>query len=472
MSTAFPRFVHMFSTARFCGVLVALLAAPIAPVYAQTSSPDATLFRVFLTDGTSLVSYGEYARVADRVVLSMPLGGTPAAPRLQLLSIPAISVNWERTDAYAEAARSARYSATRGPDDFALLGQSVARALSDIAVTTDREQKLAMAIEARQNVTKWAAEHYAYRAADVAHLATLFDGVIADVRSASGARGIELALVANMAAPPDVPLMNAPDLRESADQALRAADLTTDPGERKSLLRAIAETLGGEDGDLAWAASMKAKVDAALSVEERIDKDYASLTARFVGAADRYAQAANVRGVERLQQRVLAEDDRLGRHRPQEMAALLASLDAKLDAARRLRLARDTWAARVEVLRDYELSMAEPAAMLRACRPRLETIRQLEGTPRRTLIWLAGQTSIVIRMLADVTPPAGGEAVHGLFTSAAQLAARAVSSRQQAVSSGEMQPAWEAASAAAGALMLLDRASEELKRLTTVPELK
>ena len=46
--------------------------------------PTPTLYRVFLTDGSTLVSYGEFARVADLVVLSLPLGGTPAAPRLQL----------------------------------------------------------------------------------------------------------------------------------------------------------------------------------------------------------------------------------------------------------------------------------------------------------------------------------------------------------------------------------------------------
>jgi hypothetical protein len=152
------------------------------------------------------------------------------------------------------------------------------------------------------------------------------------------------------------------------------------------------------------------------------------------------------------------------------MAALLALLDTKLDSARRLRLARDQWAARLEVMRDFARALAEPAAMLRACRTRLEAIRQLDTTPRRSLIWLEGQTSIVTRLLAAVTPPPGGETVHGLLTTATQLATRAVSSRQQAVSTGEMKPAWEAASAAAGALMFIDRASDELKRLTTLPE--
>jgi hypothetical protein len=71
-----------------------------------------------------------------------------------------------------------------------------------------------------------------------------------------------------------------------------------------------------------------------------------------------------------------------------------------------------------------------------------------------------------------VTPPAEGATIQGLLTSAAQLASRAAATRQRAVASGEMQPAWEAASAAAGALMQLDRATEELQRLTRAPELK
>ena len=36
-------------------------------VPASAADEDATLLRVFLRDGASLVSYGEFARVADRV---------------------------------------------------------------------------------------------------------------------------------------------------------------------------------------------------------------------------------------------------------------------------------------------------------------------------------------------------------------------------------------------------------------------
>jgi hypothetical protein len=461
----------MFSTATFRAVVAACLLSPAALASAQSASSRATLFRVFLNDGSTLVSYGEYARVADQVVLSMPLGGTPDAPTLQLLSIPASTVNWEQTDAYAEAARAARYAETRGPNDYALLSDAVSRALSDIAVTSDPDRKVAMALEARRNVTRWAAEHYAYRATDVAKLAGMFDDVIAEVREAAGGRNFDLTLIANLAAPPSVPLMNAPDFHETTESAFHAAQLTEDPAERTTLLRSITQSLAGRD-DAEWIAPLRARVASALAIEERIDKNYVEFTRGFIDAADRYARGANVRALQALQQRALVVDRRLGEARPRELASLLASLDARLDAARRLQLARDQWAARLEVLQEYERAMAAPAAMLRASRGRLEAIRQLESTPRQMLVWLAGQTANASRLLSGITPPPGGEKAHGLLTSAAQLAARAVSSRQLAVSTNEMQPAWEASSAAAGALMLLDRASEELQRLKRVPELQ
>ena len=92
-----------------------MLAQPAA------SAAEASLYRVFLRDGSTLLSYGEFARVADRIVMSLPLGGTAAAPDLHLLSIPADTVDWEKTDAYADSVRATRYAGTRGPDDFALL---------------------------------------------------------------------------------------------------------------------------------------------------------------------------------------------------------------------------------------------------------------------------------------------------------------------------------------------------------------
>jgi hypothetical protein len=49
------------------------------------------------------------------------------------------------------------------------------------------------------------------------------------------------------------------------------------------------------------------------------------------------------------------------------------------------------------------------------------------------------------------------------------MAARAADTRLDALRSGSMDQAWAASSAAAGALMLLDQAVAELRRLTAEP---
>src|SRR6185437_12934592 len=137
------------------------------------------------------------------------------------------------------------------------LTNAVSVALSDIASTQDPRRKVAMATEARQNVMKWTADHYGYRAEDVSHLASLFDDVIAETRRANGEPNYELSLVASVAAPPDVPLLPPPTLQESVDQAMRAVTLAPDAGERLSLLQSIERTLSQAGADAAWAAPFR-----------------------------------------------------------------------------------------------------------------------------------------------------------------------------------------------------------------------
>ena len=61
------------------------------------------------------------------------------------------------------------------------------------------------------------------------------------------------------------------------------------------------------------------------------------------------------------------------------------------------------------------------------------------------------------------------DAVHGLLVNAFQMAIRAADTRLSAVTANDMALAWQASSAAAGALLLFDRARDELQRLTTPP---
>ena len=97
------------------------------------AAADATLFRLFLRDGGTLVSYGEVTRVDDRVVFSMPVGVPLDEPRLQVVWIPAASVDWQRTNRYADSARYQRYADGQGEADFAVLNDKVARVLNEIA---------------------------------------------------------------------------------------------------------------------------------------------------------------------------------------------------------------------------------------------------------------------------------------------------------------------------------------------------
>ena len=62
--------------------------------------------------------------------------------------------------------------------------------------------------------------------------------------------------------------------------------------------------------------------------------------------------------------------------------------------------------------------------------------------------------------------------VHDLLVGAWRFAESAVVGRYQAASAASDEIAWEASSAAAGALMLLSRAQEEIRELLEPPQLQ
>src|SRR2546422_7497025 len=101
----------------------------VIPVRAAAADDSATLLRVFLTDGTSLVSYGEPARVGDRVIFSMPTAATPDPP-LHLVNLPGERVDWDRTNRYAATARATHYIQTQAETDYTVVSNEVAVALN------------------------------------------------------------------------------------------------------------------------------------------------------------------------------------------------------------------------------------------------------------------------------------------------------------------------------------------------------
>ncbi len=439
------------------------LAAPLR-------ASDVILYRLFMLDGSTAVSYGEYARVGGTVVFSLPLSGLDRdTPQLQLVSLAESTVDWPRTEAYAEAARAKQFIDTRGEAEFSRLSDAVAGTLNQIAFTEAPAARLALADRARRLLADWPARNYGYRAKDVAELANMLDEVVSELRLAAGQSRFDVSLVANASAPPAVPMLPPPTVRESVEQAFALSRGTQDAAQRTSLLKGITEALVGPASEGGWAAALRARAMSDLITSARTDQAYAALNTRMLKLADERVRRADVGGIEGLIRAVLKADDRLGRQRPQETAALLATMDLRLDAARRQRLTLDRWSLSLGAVRSYVRKTRPSVDALLGTRAPLEQIRSLAGPSARTLRQLEKSAGIASRELALIKPPAEAVTVHGLLQNAFQMALRAVDTRMTAIGTNDMSLAWQASSAAAGALLMLDRAREEIQRLTSPP---
>lgn len=438
------------------------------------AADDATLLRVFLKDGTSLVSYGEPARVDDRVVFSMPTAATPNPP-LKLIDLSIGLIDWDRTTRYAAAARAARYIVTQGDSDYAALAAEVSRTLADVAMTADPARKIAILESATKRLADWPQNHFNYRVNEVRQMQATLEEAIADVRAATGDGRINLSLTA-FVDPPTIsePLLPDPTPREAIEQVLAAARVVESPAERRSLLASAADSLERDSSVLPpdWSASTRAAVAGQIRAEDRIDRSYRALSSEVLLVSRARARSADVRGLERLMNAVYQRDAALGSSRPEVVNALVASVQEQLDAARRLRLARDRFALRSPVLHAYNLEIRRPIDLFVAVTPALESIKSLAGTSPGMLAATDRAVAEIISLASAVVPPEELAAAHALLVSAAQLASNAARIRREAVLANDMPRAWDASSAAAGALMLLRRARSEMQTLLRPPQLQ
>ena len=229
---------------RLVGALVPICL--LASLGVAAASDDATRLRVFVTDGTSLVSYGELARVGDQVVFSMPTASTPDPP-LHLVNIPADRVDWNRTNRYAAAARAAHYLKTQAPIDYLALSNEVAQALNAVALTTDASRRLDIVENARKRLAEWPQNHYNYRHVEVQQMLSMLDEAVFDLRAARGAQRFALTFFAfaDQSALAE-PLLPAPTPKEGIEQILTAAHVVSTPSDRRLLL---SKALGNLDRD-------------------------------------------------------------------------------------------------------------------------------------------------------------------------------------------------------------------------------
>ena len=165
----------------------------------HAAAADPALFRIFLKDGTALASYGEFARVGDRVVFTMPLG----EHRQQLATVGAGEVDWTRTDGYTYSVRAGHYAATHGESDYAVMSTRMARALTEIAQGTNPNDQLRQAEGARRELAEWPARHFGYKADEIRETLGVLDEVIAGLRAKTTNTRFDISLVAGSRAAAD-----------------------------------------------------------------------------------------------------------------------------------------------------------------------------------------------------------------------------------------------------------------------------
>ena len=177
----------------------------------------------------------------------------------------------------------------------------------------------------------------------------------------------------------------------------------------------------------------------------------------------------DVAGLLRVRARVVDKDAALGRARPEAVQGLLALVDARLDAARRLQLARDQWASRAPALRRYRRDVAPWLDLLAAHRPTFDQIRALSGPSIDRLAAFDLALSRLAPLLKTLVVPADARGVQAAMLGAIGLAESASHGRARAIETQDLSVAWEASAAAAGAIQMAERAARDVAALLRPP---
>jgi hypothetical protein len=244
--------------------------------------------------------------------------------------------------------------------------------------------------------------------------------------------------------------------------------------DRTSLLATAVAAIDRDKAALpgAWAVEARAEAAAEIAREVKLDRSYQSLTARMMTLANRRAKQADVRGLERVVRAIHQRDAALGTKRPDAVNSLIAAVQARLDAARQLQLARDRYALRAPALKQYRAAIRTPIDLFAQLKPSLEAVKALSGSAPAALAALQATATRIMTLAAGIAPPEELKSAHALLISAVQLAGNAAQIRREATLARDMPRAWDASSAAAGALMLGARARSDIQTLLRPPQLR
>jgi hypothetical protein len=433
---------------------------------------SASTYRVFLKDGRALASYGDAARVGDRIIFNLPVvtkrtdssssssGADGQMPEsepftLQLMSLPVAVVDLERTERYAETMRAKQYAETRGEADFAALTAAVTSNLGLLTGMDDRKRQLTLAEDVRDQVQRWPRTHFHYRARDVQELVGLFSDVINELRIATGA-GVSLDLTSGPIEPAREPLFGAPTPAESVELALTAAEVADVGEERLAILRTTLAALADASPSVRQAVARR------LDVEVKAGAAYGALAAEFRKRADAAVKSGSEAAVEQLQAELLKRDQQLGFRRPADVASLMEELDGRRDAARLRRATLDRHAALQRSFLGYERLIRPAFNGLDGLAGVLKQIRDMKPLAFEGLAGARTRLDRLQERAQLIAPPADLVNVHATLMSALAMAREACTRRQQGSVTTKSQVLSEASAAAAGALMLVDRARQDL----------
>ena len=459
----------MLRVFRRAGALL-LLALTLPHIAIAQPAASRVLFRVFLSDGRVLSSYGEWARLDDRVIFSMPSQLSREPIELHLVTIPSQRVDWPRTESYAESVRAAAYAATRGDADFAAFSSEVARTLNEVSQISDPDLRLSTAERARQKLADWPAQHYGYRIGEVRDALAVLDEVISQLRVSAGVNRFDLSLSAPLPLPPPPPLPPPTDA-ELVEQFVAAASLSETPAERMTLLQTVLRVIDRAVGLLPgeWAERMRMNVSGDLDRERKIQRSYDELRKTTLESAARLAARGSMSDLEKLRDKVKAEDKRLGGHRAGDVAALLATIDLEAATAVRYREANRRWQKRAPEYRRYRRAMNGSFKTFEGALPALEDVKAMRGPSSNAIPPLSKRLSKSAKSVAKVTAPEELASGHALIRSAWELADNALRLRADAVAQNSVDVAQRASSAAAGALMLYQRARADQQTVMEPP---
>ena len=302
---------------------------------------DGVWMPVVFKDGKTLFSYGEYAELDGHLAFFLPFDDTPDMTRVEPVTVPISAIDLAATARAAESVRAARYAASRGPQDFGELSDSVSAILNGVPSEPDPVARVRLVESVKRRLVEWPAAHHGYRAADINEAISILDPILNQLRAAAGMNGVELSLAALAAAPPRA-AFRPPTLIELLESAMRFALLSA-PTLRTTVLRATAESLERHRARLpaVWLAAGQRRIAAALKSEARVDDAYRKLTTGIMERAERAARFGNVRAIAALQSELLARDEELGRMRHEVVASTMMVLQIQFDVAARERLRRE-----------------------------------------------------------------------------------------------------------------------------------